>query len=148
MWYQSGLRWNEYEGYMESVYITMFATSDDGINWNRSGEQVIPSIVNEECQTSASVVFHEGRYHMLFSYRHGIDFRNREHGYRIGYASSDDMLNWTRDDSKAGIDVSEEGWDSEMICYPHVTTIGGQVVLFYCGNYFGRDGFGYATLKK
>lgn len=146
MWYQGGVRWNEYNNYMESVYVTMFATSEDGIHWNRNGQQVIPSIVNEECQTSASVIEHEGQYHVFFSYRHGIDFRNFEHGYRIGYAHSKDMINWTRDDDRVGIAVSSEGWDSEMICYPHVTKIGGEVVMFYCGNYFGRDGFGYATL--
>lgn len=148
MWYQGGLRWNEYNNYMESVYVTMFATSEDGINWKRDGKQVVPSIVNEECQTSASVIELNGSYHMFFSYRHGIDFRNFENGYRIGYASSPDMITWERDDRKAGIEVSPEGWDAEMICYPHVTKVGTDIVMFYCGNYFGRDGFGYAILKN
>jgi predicted GH43/DUF377 family glycosyl hydrolase len=148
MWYQSGLRWNEYNKYMESVYVTMFATSEDGINWKRDAKQVIPSVVNEECQTSATVIELDNSYHMFFSYRHGINFRNFENGYRIGYANSADMMNWSRDDSKAGIEVSENGWDAEMICYPHVTRIGKKVVMFYCGNYFGKDGFGFAELKR
>src|SRR5579862_296467 len=133
MWYQSGIRWNEYSNHMESVYVTMFATSNDGINWNRDGRQIIPSIVNEECQTSASVIEYEGVYHLFFSYRHGIDFRNNENGYRIGYAYSTDMINWVRDDKNVGIEVSSEGWDSEMVCYPHVTKIGDEIVMFYCG---------------
>jgi predicted GH43/DUF377 family glycosyl hydrolase len=147
MWYQSGLRWNQVNNYMESVYVTMFATSEDGINWQRDGRQVLPSIVQEECQTSATIIELEGSFHMFFSFRHGINFRNDENGYRIGYASSKDLLTWDRDDSKVGIQVSKDGWDSEMICYPHVTKIGSQIVMFYCGNYFGRDGFGYATLE-
>ncbi len=35
---------------------------------------------------------------------------------------------WTRDDAQAGIDVSEDGWDSEMISYPHVFELDGQDV--------------------
>ncbi len=146
MWYQSGLRWNEYQNHMESVYVTMVGTSEDGINWKRDGKQVIPSIAHEECQTSSTVLEYKGIYHMFFSYRHGVNFRNLENGYRIGYAYSYDLVRWKRDDTKAGIMVSSEGWDSEMICYPHVIKIGNEILMFYCGNYFGRDGFGYAKL--
>ncbi len=39
---------------------------------------------------------------------------------RIGFASSLDGLKWVRNDALAGIDVSSEGWDSEMICYPYI----------------------------
>ena len=44
----------------------------------------------------------------------------------------------TRDDSKVGIGVSESGWDSKMIAYPHVTQIGNKYYMFYCGNDFGK----------
>ncbi len=146
MWYQTGVEWYEHDGHMESVYITASADSKDGINWNRDGKQVIPSKVFKESQTSPSLLYHQEKYHMFFSYRHGTDFRNSERGYRIGYAASTDMMNWKRDDTKAGLDVSETGWDSEMVCYPHVVEIDQRVYMFYCGNYFGREGFGYAEL--
>ncbi len=148
MWYQSGIEWIEHEGHMESVYVTMHAISKDGIIWERDGKQVIPSIVEHECQTSPSVFENGGKCHLIFSYRHGIDFRNRERGYRLGYAWSNDLVSWCRDDSKVGIDISETGWDSQMICYPHVVRVGSQICLFYCGNDFGRDGFGYAVLDQ
>ena len=67
---------------------------------------------------------------MYFSYRHGTDFRNRERGYRIGYAWSNDQIHWHRKDELAGIDVSDCGWDSEMICYPHVVTIDDKIYMF------------------
>lgn len=54
---------------------------------------------------------------MLFPYRHSVDFRNESRGYRIGYAESNDLINWVRDDSQAGIELAESGWDSEMVCY-------------------------------
>ena len=64
----------------------------------------------------------------------------------MGYAESYDLVNWIRDDSKAGIEASNEGWDSEMVCYPHVVEVEGKYFMFYCGNGFGQGGFGYAEL--
>ena len=81
---------------------------------------------------------------MWFSYRRGIDFRNPERGYGIGYAFSDDLTNWQRRDDLAGISKSAAGWDSEMISYPSVLKVGSRYVMFYCGNQMGRDGFGVA----
>jgi len=100
----------------------------------------------DECQASPDVIFANGKYHMFFCYRYGIDYRNAKRGYRIGYAVSDDLTNWTRDDSKAGITVSSEGWDSEMISYPHVFELQGNIYMMYLGNQVGRFGFGLARL--
>ena len=44
------------------------------------------------------------------------------------------------------LQVSETGWDSEMICYPHIAKIDNKIYLFYCGNEFGKNGFGVAEL--
>ncbi len=84
---------------------------------------------------------------MFFSYRYSTQYRGREKGYRIGYAVSDDMLHWTRDDAKAGIDVSDSGWDSEMISYAHVFELDGAIYMFYLGNQVGKHGFGLARLE-
>jgi hypothetical protein len=147
MFYLSGVKWFEHDGKAESQYLLMHARSSDGVNWVRNGKVLIPPVVPDECQTSASVFHKDGKYHLLFSYRHGAEFREKpEKGYRIGYASSRDLLNWDRDDSQAGLDVSESGWDSEMVAYPHVFHLRGQTHLFYCGNGFGKEGFGWATL--
>jgi predicted GH43/DUF377 family glycosyl hydrolase len=149
MFYLSGTKWMECDGKKESQYLLMHATSKDGLNWKRSGKSIINTVVEDECQTSASILKKDGRYHMFLSYRYGTSFReNEDRGYRIGYASSDDMLVWHRDDSKAGINVSEDGWDSEMVAYPHLLEVDGQVLMFYCGNSFGIEGFGYAILEE
>jgi hypothetical protein len=84
---------------------------------------------------------------MFFCYRYSLNFRGRDKGYRIGYAVSDDLVNWVRDDIKAGIDISEEGWDSEMISYPHVFELDSKIYMFYLGNQVGRFGFGLAQLE-
>lgn len=146
MWYESGLGWNDVDGHMESVYQTKMARSNDGINWVKDPDLVFEAIVPNECQTSPSYFYHDGLHHMIFSFRHGIDFRNNRNGYRIGYAYSEDKLHWTRNDSLAGITLSDQGWDSEMICYPDVFELNGNLYMLYCGNYFGESGFGYANL--
>jgi hypothetical protein len=58
------------------------------------------------------------------------------------------MFNWQRDDDKAGIDVSADGWDSEMISYPHVFELGEHTYMAYLGNQVGRYGFGLARLER
>ena len=34
-----------------------------------------------------------------------------------------------------------------MLCYPYVIEYNKNILMFYSGNFFGRDGFGYAILK-
>jgi predicted GH43/DUF377 family glycosyl hydrolase len=85
---------------------------------------------------------------MWFCYRGTQDFRDGSDSYRIGYAWSNDLTGWRREDENAGIDRSAEGWDSKMIAYPCVVQLDNRVLMFYSGNYFGRDGFGYAELRS
>jgi predicted GH43/DUF377 family glycosyl hydrolase len=149
MFYLSGVKWFcDGDGKTESQYLLMHATSQDGLLWARDGIPILPVNVEDECQTSCSLIFREGQFHMFFSYRYGSNFReNSLRGYRIGYAVSDDLVSWSRDDSLAGLSVSPTGWDSEMVAYPHVTEIEGKTIMFYCGNQFGKAGFGYAVLE-
>lgn len=152
MWYIHGSRWVTHtEGEPpDRVYKIAHATSIDGISWQKEGRQIIADRLNdEECQALPTVIRIGNRYHMFFCYRHSSDFRkNRNRGYRIGYAYSDDLINWVRDDEHVGIDVSEAGWDSDMQCYPHIFEMDGEVYLLYNGNEFGRFGFGLARLEK
>ena len=146
MWYLGGIRWLYHESRYESVYQIMHATSKDGIHWHRDGKTIIDPLTPNECQAGQAVIERDNKYHMWFSYRPGLDFRNAENGYRLGYAWSEDLETWYRDDSMAGLSPSDHGWDSEMICYPQICELGDRTLLFYSGNYFGKDGFGYAQL--
>ena len=152
MWYIYGIKWQEFEGNKQAdrVYKIAHATSKDGFTWHRDGRQIISDRLNvDECQALPTVIFHNGSYHMYFCYRQAEGFRkNVNRGYRIGYAQSADLENWTRNDALAGVDLSETGWDSEMQCYPHVFECDGKVFLLYNGNEFGRHGFGLAELEN
>ncbi|MFN8695607.1 MAG: hypothetical protein ACK50D_07065 [Burkholderiales bacterium] len=147
MWYLTGISWErDSSGRPEAIYRIAHATSSDGIDWMRDGAEVMPVVEEHECHAGQALMKLGSLWHMWFSYRRGLDFRNKEGGYRLGYAYAHDLLTWTRDDAGAGIERSADGWDSEMICYPSITRVGEKTFMFYCGNYFGRDGFGCAEL--
>lgn len=88
------------------------------------------------------VVKDNGMYRMFFC-------KGTEHiTYRLAYAESDDGLNWIRKDDKLNLDLSASGWDSEMMAYPSFVRYGEKAFLFYNGNNYGYEGFGYAELNK
>lgn len=148
LFYIAGRKWKLVDGRAEPVYKIRMATSNDGVIWTKTGRDLIESRIEEdEAQASPDVFFANGKYHMFFCYRYSSHFRGRQNGYRIGYASSSNLVDWVRDDTKAGIDVSNEGWDSEMISYPHVFELDGKTYLAYLGNQVGRQGFGLAVLE-
>jgi hypothetical protein len=151
MWYIYGVKWQRMHETVppDRVYKITHAVSPDGINWRRDGRRIIADRLNaDECQALPTVIHLDGLYHMYFCYRQAHGFRQSGNSaYRIGYAWSSDLENWMRDDSLAGIEVSAEGWDSEMQCYPHVFECNGKVFLLYNGNEFGRYGFGLAILE-
>lgn len=147
LWYIAGRKWKLVEGRPEPVYKIRMASSSDGIAWTRHNRDLIDSRVEaDEAQASPDVFYANGKYHMFFCYRYSGNYRGKEFGYRIGYASSTNLADWVRDDSKAGIDVSASGWDEEMISYPHLFELDGNTYMAYLGNQVGRHGFGLAML--
>lgn len=155
MWYIFGTRWARYVegGVPERTYKIGHAISTDGVCWEKlhDGREIIESNLGlTESQALPTVIKISDRYHMYFCYRQSSsDFRtDKRRAYRIGYAFSDDLVTWVRDDSKVGIDVSDGDWDSDMLCYPHVFELAGDVFLLYNGNAFGKCGFGIAKLRR
>ena len=152
MWYIFGTKWKSFTPSEppDRVYKIAHATSEDGVNWRRNARPIIPNRLNEdECQALPTVFLRDSRYHMYFCYRQAHGFRElSSHAYRIGYAYSADLATWQRDDAAAGIDVSTDGWDSQMQCYPHTFEHNGQIFMLYNGNEFGKSGFGVAVLES
>jgi hypothetical protein len=151
MWYIFGQRWLPAAGAepVARVYKIAHAVSRDGVEWRKEeGRAIIPDVLNaDECQALPSVLELDGRYHMVFCFRHATDFRkNPARAYRLGYAWSNDLSTWHRDDDALGISPGTGDWDGEMMCYPHLCSSEGRVFLLYNGNEFGRHGFGYAEL--
>lgn len=149
MFYTAGYEWVTKEDFREPVYKLRMAVSDNGIDWQKMNKNLIEDKLGmHEAQACPDVFYKNGKYHMFFCYREPFDYRkNPANSYRIGYASSEDLINWQRDDSKAGIDISESGFDNEMIAYPHVFELEDKIYMLYLGNEVGRYGFGLAELE-
>jgi len=148
LWYTAGKKWIVNNNAKLPVYKIRMAISNDGLNWQKQGKDLLETVLEEnECQASADVSYANGKYHMFFSYRYHTDFKEKERGYRIGYAVSEDLITWKRQDSKAGMTVSKEGWDSESVSYAHVFELDSKTYMLYQGNYMGKAGFGLAQLQ-
>jgi hypothetical protein len=149
MWYLSCIRWEILDGQPEPIYNIKYAESPDGINWQQTGKVAIPLHENEGGLVSASVIKENGIYKMWFGKRKKSDYRdNANNSYRIGYAESQNGVDWERKDESAGIDIATEGWDSQMISYPYVFRNDNRLMMAYNGNGFGKSGFGYAIWEN
>lgn len=149
MWYLSGVKWEVFADKPEPRYHIKYAESADGINWQRDGTVCIDFKSDAEAGIVRPSVIRDGAlYRMWYSYRGLENYRKDGNtSYRIGYAESQNGIDWTRKDEIGGLDVSPSGWDSEMVAYPFVINHGAGKYMFYNGNGFGKSGLGYAVLE-
>jgi sucrose-6-phosphate hydrolase SacC (GH32 family) len=148
MWYASGVEWLKIDDQYEEHYVIKHAESKDGVNWIRENKKLLPSKAQYEPTHTPTVLSKDGKYHMWFCYRSVENFRDGKGSYRMGYAWSNDLRDWKREDEKAGIDVSNDGWDSKMTAYPYIVETPNNILMFYNGNGFGSSGIGYAYLES
>ena len=149
-WYLSCTEYRHIDGKYEPRYHLKYAESKNGIDWHRNGVIAIDYKSDEEAGiVKASVILDEKGFRMWFSYRNFENYRtDKMNSYKIGYAESENGIIWNRMDHLAGIGLSEQGWDSDMIAYPHVIDVGSSRYMFYNGNGFGKTGFGYAVFSN
>lgn len=141
MWYGSTVSWSSENG--EMIHVIKYATSTDGETWTKHGIAIPYELGVAQAFSKPCVIINESGYNMWYSYRSGSGEK-----YRIGYAHSNDGINWQRRHELAGITVSNSGWDSEMICYPYVFSHNNHLYMLYNGNSYGKEGFGLAVLTK
>jgi predicted GH43/DUF377 family glycosyl hydrolase len=143
MTYVSGSRWEQSsEGELQSRYHIKYAESQDGIHWKREGKVAI-DLFAKETNIARPCVLKHGSYYRMWYCKAELPSIS----YRLGYAESIDFRNWVRMDASVGLDVSESGFDSEMICYPCVIAKNGSLYMFYNGNEYGRSGIGLAVSR-
>jgi hypothetical protein len=142
IWYSSGTNWTRNNIKNVPVYDLKYLESDTLVEWKCTPRLSIGLRDDEHGLTIPSVWKENNKYKMIYS------VRTVSKGYRLGYAESDNGIEFVRRDNEIGIDVSEAGWDSEMICFGNRLEYNDKVYLFYCGNHYGIGGFGYAELEK
>jgi len=135
IYYVSGTEWVHKD---LPRYLIKMGTSMDGLNWKREGKVCLDYKDPEENALARPYVIRESRvWKMWFAYK--------GEKYRIGYAESADGVSWERRDHWAGIGISDEGFDSEMIEYAAVVKYQGRSYMFYNGNNYGYEGIGWAV---
>jgi hypothetical protein len=146
MWYISCTNWQIINGYPEPSYHVKYSESLDGINFIR--KKTICIDYDEIAKAIGRPCIHKinEKYEMYFSFRSTINYRSEKgKGYQIGKAISVDGINWDKKYNETGIELSDSGWDSNMMEYCHVFSHDGILYMLYNGNEFGKEGFGYAT---
>ncbi len=141
MWYTDYQQWYKADPTTKAqhLYHIKYAESNDGVTWQRDNTICITFANDSEHSICRPSVYkHHDLYHMWYCYRGDT--------YRIGYAFSQDGVHWQRHDHLAGIDYSTSGWDSTSLCYPHVFAYQDHLYLLYCGNDYGREGLGLASM--
>jgi len=147
-WYLSCRKWQEINGIVEPFYDIKYAESTNGIDWEPHNKTCIHMDEDFAGVSQASVLKIDNKYHMWFSARKKTDYRtNPNNSYRIYKAISQNGIDWEYDKTPS-LDVSETGWDSTMVEYPYVIFDKQSYYMFYNGNGFGKEGIGYAKIKK
>ena len=112
MYYVGGVEWIHKD---LPRYNIQYATSSNGLEWERGGHVCIDFASKEEHALAKPWVLKEdGIYKMWFGYKGDV---SKGGAYTIGYAESEDGINWTRNDDFAGIvsvDDDENVIPSEM----------------------------------
>lgn len=117
----------------EMLHALTEAVSQDGIDWRPTGRDVIPLEAGEYGLSRPWIIGET----MLFSIRRAQ--------YTIGAARRGQDGAWTR--ISADVLGPGEGWDGAATCYPAAITAQGRSYMFYCGDGYGKTGFGVALIE-
>lgn len=149
-WYTSGTGWVDLpEGSRDPVYELASARSPDGIHWTRRPQARVPATAEAGGLTRPWAVEIGGQPHLFFAERGTYGFRSDSaRAYRLrhvrldaaGLPSGAPMPVVFANPPRPG------DWDGFMQAYPSILPLQEGHVMFYNGDGFGRDGFGWATL--
>ena len=114
--------------------------TEDLTQLHEDGELVLPVEGNEYRIGAPQVIKEDGIYKMYYC------TGTEDVVYDLKYAESKDGYHWVRKDEILNFARTPGSWDSDMAAYPSVIACGGKKYLFYNGNDFGHDGFGYAEI--
>lgn len=139
-WYGGGSEFSQGKNKTLPIYDVRYLESTDGKRIPKNGKIILKTKENEYRIGRPFVIKEDDKYLMFYGYS------SEEKPYQLGYAISHDGIQWVRKDEELGIGLSNTGWDSEMMAYPCVLKINEKIYMFYNGNNYGIEGFGYAEL--
>jgi hypothetical protein len=121
------------------VYDIRLLETTNQFDFSCAKGNVVISVSSECHRVGRPYVFNENNVFKMY-YGYGSEKKP----YQLAYAESDDGNIWKS--VEIGLRLSETGWDSEMMAYPAFVKTNRKRFLFYNGNNYGREGFGYAEL--
>lgn len=139
MWYGSNTKWGK--GPRDFRFVLKQAISGDGKKWKTSPQAALALRRGESGLARPCVLPHRDGFRMWYSIL-------RRGKYRLGYAESANGQMWKRRDADLRWTSSGKGWDSREQCYPFVFDHGSERLLLYCGNGYGKTGFGLARIEE
>lgn len=138
MWYVSCNKWVNRD---YPTYDIKFAVSKNLLNWKQTGITCIKLRKNERAIARPFVMFEKGKFKMWYSY----EVKGKK--YKIGYAESKNGKKWIRKDNIIKF-YGKFQWDNKMMAYPMIIQSKSKNYMFYNGNNYGRNGFGFAEQKS
>ncbi len=109
-----------------------YATSPDGTNWTKYGWVLKGTDGSWDAGGIArgeSIIYKDGLYHMWYAATDTSVFR-----WRIGYATSPDGINWTRENNGLPVITPTEPWELSQVEYPNVIYNNGLYEMFYASS--------------
>ncbi|MDB4165551.1 hypothetical protein N9816_04605 [Gammaproteobacteria bacterium] len=142
-WYGGGSKFVHGQVKSLPVYDVRYTESKTPFSFQSEGRSVLTT-QGEEYRLGRPFLFkkNHGEYYLFYG------FSTEQKPYRLGYATSSDLKNWTRRDASLNLDIDPDDWESEMTAYPAVIASNEKVFMFYNGNGYGQEGFGMAELIK
>ena len=136
MWYSGG---EQYE-----PNAIGYATSEDGLKWNKDKDNPIfkpdLGLAWEKDRVTACQVIRQGDWHLMFY----IGFRDRDHA-QIGIArSKDGITDWKRHPANPVIRSGVNKWDHDAVYKPYAIYDGMKWLLWYNGRKGGVEQIGLA----
>ena len=132
-------------GKFRPTYDIAYIESDDGVTFGGQGKKILscdPTV--EHGLGRPQLVRIRGVYYIFYT-RRMLNMK-----YFVGAARSIDGCTWEKDEAIfSDLHHSHDAFDSEMIYFPSVLHVPNfdKYLLFYCGNGFGKSGFGFAELS-
>ncbi len=141
LYYASGNEWLSVNNKLVPQYSFRYIDSDSPICFDGESIKMFPLENDEFGMTTPQIFKTDSGYEMIYS------VRTVSEGYRMGYATSKDGIEFSRNDKVMDIKRPNGEFDSEMICYGKCYKRGDRTYLFYSGNHYGMDGIGWAELE-
>ena len=140
MYYGAGNEFKQGKKKTLPVYEVKLLKTNDFMDLSSEGDFILRNQGEEYRVGRPYVVCENGIYRMF------VGAGSENVTYKLAYAESEDGEHWIRKDDELNLSITGEGFDSEMMAYPAFIRYKNKAYLFYNGNNYGYEGFGYAEL--